>query len=192
MLVLGVGVAGLQAIATAKRLGAVIEASDVRPSVKDQVESLGGNGSTCRTTTDEERQIAEGAGGYARPMPPEWMAAAGRDHHRALQAVDIIITTALIPGRPAPKLDQGRHRCGDEAGHDHRRSRGRAGRQRRGLGGSAGSSSRTASSSSGSPTCRRWSPPTRARSMRATCSTFFALSLNAKTGEFAVPPTTRS
>src|SRR3989454_7787774 len=73
VLILGVGVAGLQAIATAKRLGAVIEASDVRPSVKDQVESLGGKWVDVPYETDEERQIAEGVGGYARPMPPEWM-----------------------------------------------------------------------------------------------------------------------
>src|SRR4029079_10502949 len=73
VLVLGVGVGGLQAIATAKRLGAVIEASDVRPSVKDQVESLGGKWVDVPYETDEEREIAEGAGGYARPMPASWM-----------------------------------------------------------------------------------------------------------------------
>src|SRR3982751_3272567 len=73
VLVLGVGVAGLQAIATAKRLGAVIEASDVRPSVKDQVESLGGKWVDVPYETDEERQIAEGVGGYARPMPQSWL-----------------------------------------------------------------------------------------------------------------------
>lgn len=104
VLVLGVGVAGLQAIATAKRLGAVVEASDVRPSVKDQVESLGAKWVDVPYANDEERQIAEGVGGYARPMPPEWMARqAGIVHDRALQ-MDIVITTALIPGRPAPKL----------------------------------------------------------------------------------------
>ncbi|MDR2243973.1 MAG: Re/Si-specific NAD(P)(+) transhydrogenase subunit alpha [Burkholderiales bacterium] len=104
VLVLGVGVAGLQAIATAKRLGAVVEASDVRPSVKDQVESLGAKWVDVPYANDEERQIAEGVGGYARPMPPEWMARqAAIVHERALQ-MDIVITTALIPGRPAPKL----------------------------------------------------------------------------------------
>ncbi|MDR2709782.1 MAG: Re/Si-specific NAD(P)(+) transhydrogenase subunit alpha [Burkholderiales bacterium] len=104
LMVLGVGVAGLQAIATAKRLGAVVEASDVRPSVKDQVESLGAKWVDVPYANDEERQIAEGVGGYARPMPPEWMARqAGIVHERALQ-MDIVITTALIPGRPAPKL----------------------------------------------------------------------------------------
>jgi H+-translocating NAD(P) transhydrogenase subunit alpha len=104
VLVLGAGVAGLQAVATAKRLGAVIEASDVRPAVKEQVESLGAKFLDVPYLTDEERQIAEGVGGYARPMPPDWMRRqAELVHQRALQA-DVVITTALIPGRPAPKL----------------------------------------------------------------------------------------
>ena len=104
VLILGVGVAGLQAIATAKRLGAVIEASDVRPSVKDQVESLGAKWVDVPYETDEERQIAEGVGGYARPMPPSWMARQAGIIAERCKAVDILITTALIPGRPAPKL----------------------------------------------------------------------------------------
>ena len=104
VLILGVGVAGLQAIATAKRLGAVIEASDVRPSVKDQVESLGAKWVDVPYANDEERKIAEGVGGYARPMPPEWMARQAGIIHERCKAVDILITTALIPGRPAPKL----------------------------------------------------------------------------------------
>jgi NAD(P) transhydrogenase subunit alpha len=104
VLVLGVGVAGLQAIATAKRLGAVIEASDVRPSVKDQVESLGGKWVDVPYETDEERQIAEGVGGYARPMPPAWMQRQGAIIAERCKQMDIVITTALIPGRPAPKL----------------------------------------------------------------------------------------
>lgn len=104
VLVLGAGVAGLQAIATAKRLGAVIEASDVRPAVKEQVESLGGKFVDVPFETDEERAIAEGKGGYARPMPEGWMRRqAEAVHQRAAQA-DVVITTALIPGRPAPKL----------------------------------------------------------------------------------------
>ena len=73
VMVLGAGVAGLQAIATAKRLGAVIEASDVRPAVKEQVESLGGKFLDVPYLTDEEREIAQGVGGYARPMPADWM-----------------------------------------------------------------------------------------------------------------------
>jgi len=104
VLILGVGVAGLQAIATAKRLGAVIEASDVRPSVKDQVESLGAKWVDVPYANDEERKIAEGVGGYARPMPPEWMARQAGVIHERCKSVDILITTALIPGRPAPKL----------------------------------------------------------------------------------------
>ena len=104
VLVLGVGVAGLQAIATAKRLGAVIEASDVRPSVKDQVESLGGKWVDVPYETDEEREIAEGSGGYARPMPAAWMHRQGAIIAQRCAQMDIVITTALIPGRPAPKL----------------------------------------------------------------------------------------
>ena len=104
VLILGVGVAGLQAIATAKRLGAVIEASDVRPSVKDQVESLGAKWVDVPYENDEERKIAEGVGGYARPMPPEWMARQAGIIHERCKSVDILITTALIPGRPAPRL----------------------------------------------------------------------------------------
>ena len=104
VLILGVGVAGLQAIATAKRLGAVIEASDVRPSVKDQVESLGAKWVDVPYANDEERKIAEGVGGYARPMPPEWMARQAGIIAERCKNVDILVTTALIPGRPAPKL----------------------------------------------------------------------------------------
>ena len=104
VLILGVGVAGLQAIATAKRLGAVIEASDVRPSVKDQVESLGGKWVDVPYETDEEREIAEGVGGYARPMPPAWMQRQGAIIAERCKQMDIVVTTALIPGRPAPKL----------------------------------------------------------------------------------------
>ncbi len=73
VLILGVGVAGLQAIATAKRLGAVVEASDVRPAAKEQVESLGAKFIDVPFETDEEREIAQGVGGYARMMPASWM-----------------------------------------------------------------------------------------------------------------------
>ncbi len=104
VLIMGVGVSGLQAIATAKRLGAVIEASDVRPPVKEQVESLGAKFIDVPFLTDEEREIAQGVGGYARAMPAEWMQRqAALVHERAKQS-DIIITTALIPGRRAPTL----------------------------------------------------------------------------------------
>ncbi|KWI49713.1 NADP transhydrogenase subunit alpha [Burkholderia pseudomultivorans] len=104
VLILGAGVAGLQAIATAKRLGAVIEASDVRPAVKEQIESLGAKFLDVPYETDEEREAAQGVGGYARPMPASWLGRqAALVHERAKQA-DIVITTALIPGRPAPTL----------------------------------------------------------------------------------------
>ena len=135
VLIMGVGVAGLQAIATAKRLGAVIEATDVRPSVKDQVESLGAKWVDVPYANDEERQIAEGVGGYARPMPAEWMARQAGIISERCKQMDIVITTALIPGRPAPKLLEGRHGRGNEARQRRRRPGGRAGRQRRRLGG---------------------------------------------------------
>ncbi|MYM29702.1 NAD(P) transhydrogenase subunit alpha [Duganella sacchari] len=104
VLIMGVGVAGLQAIATAKRLGAVIEASDVRPPVKEQVESLGAKFIDVPYLTDEEKEIAQGAGGYARPMPADWMRRQAELVHERAKLADIIITTALIPGRPAPVL----------------------------------------------------------------------------------------
>ena len=104
VLVLGAGVAGLQAIATAKRLGAMIEASDVRPAVKEQIESLGAKFLDVPYLTDEEREIAQGVGGYARPMPIDWMRRQADLVHERAKAADIVITTALIPGRPAPVL----------------------------------------------------------------------------------------
>ena len=104
VLIMGVGVAGLQAIATAKRLGAVIEASDVRPPVKEQVESLGAKFIDVPFLTDEEREIAQGAGGYARPMPADWMRRQAELVHERAKLADIVVTTALIPGRRAPVL----------------------------------------------------------------------------------------
>jgi H+-translocating NAD(P) transhydrogenase subunit alpha len=99
--VMGVGVAGLQAIATARRLGAVVTATDVRPAAKEQVASLGAK---FLAVEDEEFKAAETAGGYAKEMSKEYQAkqAALTAEHIAKQ--DIVITTALIPGRPAPKL----------------------------------------------------------------------------------------
>jgi NAD(P) transhydrogenase subunit alpha len=102
--VLGAGVAGLQAIATARRLGAVVEASDVRPAVKEQVESLGGKYIDVPFETDEERETAQGVGGYAKPMPKSWMDRQAVIVSEKIKAADVVITTALIPGRPAPKL----------------------------------------------------------------------------------------
>jgi len=104
VLILGAGVAGLQAIATAKRLGAVIEASDVRPAVKEQIESLGAKFLDVPYETDEERECAVGTGGYARPMPASWMQRQAQAVHERAKQADIVITTALIPGRKAPTL----------------------------------------------------------------------------------------
>jgi len=104
VVILGVGVAGLQAIATAKRLGAVIEASDVRPSVKEQVESLGAKFIDVPYETDEEKEAAVGVGGYARPMPPSWLERQKTEVAKRVAQADVVITTALIPGRPAPVL----------------------------------------------------------------------------------------
>ena len=104
VVILGVGVAGLQAIATAKRLGAVIEASDVRPSVKEQIESLGGKFIEVSYDTPEEKEAAVGVGGYAKPMPPSWLARQQIEVAKRVAQADIVIATALIPGRPAPTL----------------------------------------------------------------------------------------
>jgi NAD(P) transhydrogenase subunit alpha len=104
VVILGVGVAGLQAIATAKRLGAVIEASDVRPSVKEQVESLGAKFIDVPYETQEEKEAAEGVGGYARPMPPSWLERQKVEVAKRVAQADVVISTALIPGRPAPVL----------------------------------------------------------------------------------------
>ncbi len=104
VVILGVGVAGLQAIATAKRLGAVIEASDVRPSVKEQVESLGAKFIDVPYETAEEKEAAEGVGGYARPMPQSWLDRQKVEVAKRVAQADVVISTALIPGRAAPVL----------------------------------------------------------------------------------------
>ena len=104
VVVLGVGVAGLQAIATAKRLGAVIEATDVRPSVKEQVESLGAKFIDVPPETPEEKEAAEGVGGYAKPMPQSWLDRQKVEVAKRIAQADVVITTALIPGRAAPVL----------------------------------------------------------------------------------------
>jgi NAD(P) transhydrogenase subunit alpha len=99
--VMGVGVAGLQAIATARRLGAVVTATDVRPATKEQVESLGAK---FLAVEDEEFKNAQTAGGYAKEMSSEYQAKQAALLSEHLKKQDIVITTALIPGRPAPKL----------------------------------------------------------------------------------------
>jgi NAD(P) transhydrogenase subunit alpha len=101
VLVMGVGVAGLQAIATAKRLGAIVSATDVRPATKEQVESLGG---TFVAVMDEEFKNAQTAGGYAKEMSKEYQVKQAALIAETIKKQDIIITTALIPGRKAPVL----------------------------------------------------------------------------------------
>ncbi len=99
VVILGAGVAGLQAIATAKRLGAVVEVNDIRPAVKEQVESLGGRFIDMPTPED-----AEDAGGYAKDLGEEFLEKQRQILTEHISAADVVITTALIPGKPAPKL----------------------------------------------------------------------------------------
>jgi len=101
VLVMGVGVAGLQAIATAKRLGAIVSATDVRPATKEQVESLGG---TFVAVIDDEFKNAQTAAGYAKEMSKEYQAKQAALIAETIKKQDIVITTALIPGRKAPVL----------------------------------------------------------------------------------------
>ena len=101
LFVMGVGVAGLQAIATARRLGAIVTATDVRPATKEQVESLGAK---FLAVENEEFQQAQTAGGYAKEMSPEYQKAQAELTASHIAKQDIVITTALIPGRPAPRL----------------------------------------------------------------------------------------
>jgi NAD(P) transhydrogenase subunit alpha len=99
--IMGVGVAGLQAIATARRLGAIVSATDVRPATKEQVASLGAK---FVAVEDEEFKQAQTAAGYAKPMSAEYQKKQAELVANHIRAQDIVITTALIPGRPAPKL----------------------------------------------------------------------------------------
>ena len=99
--IMGVGVAGLQAIATARRLGAIVTATDVRPAVKEQVELLGAK---FLAVEDEEFRQAETAGGYAKEMSKEYQAKQAELVSSHIAKQDVVITTALIPGRPAPRL----------------------------------------------------------------------------------------
>ena len=101
VLVLGAGVAGLQAIATAKRLGAVVSAFDVRPATKEQVQSLGAK---FIEVAQESGEVSETKGGYAKEMNEEYKRKQGVLIHETLKTHDVIITTALIPGKPAPEL----------------------------------------------------------------------------------------
>ncbi|MCL2714377.1 MAG: Re/Si-specific NAD(P)(+) transhydrogenase subunit alpha [Alphaproteobacteria bacterium] len=101
LFVMGVGVAGLQAIATARRLGAIVTATDVRPATKEQVESLGAK---FLAVEDEEFRNAQTAGGYAKEMSREYQAKQAALTAEHIKKQDVVITTALIPGRPAPRL----------------------------------------------------------------------------------------
>ena len=102
-IVMGAGVAGLMAIGTARRLGAVVEATDVRPAVKEQVQSLGGTFLEVEMT-DEEKAKAETAGGYATEMSDDYKRRQAELIAERVTEADFVITTALIPGRPAPRL----------------------------------------------------------------------------------------
>ncbi len=167
-IVMGAGVAGLMAIGTARRLGAVVEATDVRPVVKEQVESLGGTFIEVEMT-DEEKAQAETAGGYAREMSDDYKRRQAELIAERVKEADFIITTALIPGRPAPKLvteemlksmkpgsvivdmaaEMGGNVEGTEAGQGGRQARRPAGRA--------------------SPTCPPRCPAPRPRCTRRTC-----------------------
>ena len=124
--IMGVGVAGLQAIATARRLGAIVTATDVRPATKEQVESLGAK---FLAVEDEEFKNAQTAGGYAKEMSKEYQAKQAALVAEHIKKQDIVITTALIPGRPAPRLISDGDGGLDAARLGDRRSRGRARRQ---------------------------------------------------------------
>ena len=124
VLVIGAGVAGLQAIATAKRLGAVVEAYDVRSATKDQVKSLGAK-------FIETGVSAEGAGGYARELTPEEKPKQQEVLDARIAASDAVISTASVPGRAAPRIISARRGRAHEARLGHRRHRRRAGRQLR-------------------------------------------------------------
>ena len=116
VLILGIGVAGLQAIGTARRLGAVVKAYDVRPETREQAESLGAQFVKLKTTID-----ATGAGGYARELTPEERASQQAELNEVIGGMDIVITTAQVPGRKPPLLVTGRGRRAHEAGLGHRR-----------------------------------------------------------------------
>ncbi|HEY2737488.1 MAG TPA: Re/Si-specific NAD(P)(+) transhydrogenase subunit alpha, partial [Thermoanaerobaculia bacterium] len=102
VVIMGAGVAGLQAIATAKRLGAIVEVSDIRPAVKEQVMSLGGR--FIELPMSQTAESGEGAGGYAKEMGEDFLRQQREIVQRHLSQADAVITTALVPGRPAPRL----------------------------------------------------------------------------------------
>ena len=127
---MGVGVAGLQAIATAKRLGAQVSATDVRSATKEQIQSLGAKPIFVEGVAGIE---GEGKGGYAGETSPEYQAAQAELVSGHIAKQDIVITTALIPGRPAPRLISDAPAGDDAAGQHHRRPGRRSRRQCRGM-----------------------------------------------------------
>ena len=164
--IMGVGVAGLQAIATARRLGAIVTATDVRPATKEQVESLGAK---FLAVEDEEFKNAQTAGGYAKEMSKEYQAKQAALVAEHIKKQDIVITTALIPGRPAPRLISQGDGGLDAARLGDRRSRGRARRQCRGRQARRGRARSAASRSSAISTCRAGSRRRPRRSTPRTC-----------------------
>ena len=128
MLVIGAGVAGLAAIGAAKSMGAIVRSFDTRPEVKEQVESMDAEFLMLDFEDDED---GAGEGGYAKVMSEEFIKAEMELFAEQAKEVDIIITTALIPGKPAPEADHGRDGRVDAGRQRHRRPGRRAGRQLR-------------------------------------------------------------
>ena len=168
VLVIGAGVAGLAAIGAAKSMGAIVRAFDTRPEVKEQVESMDAEFLMLDFEDDED---GAGEGGYAKVMSEEFIKAEMALFAEQAKDVDIIITTALIPGKPAPKLITAEMVALDEGRQRHRRPRGGTGRQLRTDRARRGRARSTVSRSSATPTCRAASPHSRASSMQPTCDT---------------------
>ena len=160
--VIGAGVAGLAAIGTASGLGAIVRANDTRPEVADQIKSLGGE-----YVPVDYVEEGTGVGGYAKVMSEGFQKAQREMFAKQAKDVDIIITTALIPGKPAPKLITAEMVQVDEAGQRHRRHGRRAGRQLRAHRAGRGRRAGTASPSSATRICRAGSPRRR-RTLYAT------------------------
>ena len=189
VLVMGVGVAGLQAIATAKRLGAIVSATDVRPATKEQVESLGG---TFVAVIDDEFKNAQTAAGYAKEMSKEYQAKQAALIAETIKKQDIVITTALIPGRKAPVLVTRRDGQDHEAGLGDRRSRRRAGRQLPAHQGQRGDQGPWRHHHGPHQSARARSRSMRRPSMRATCSISSACSSTRRPARRSSTGTTRS
>jgi H+-translocating NAD(P) transhydrogenase subunit alpha len=173
VLVMGAGVAGLQTIATARRLGAIVSATDVRAAAKEQVESLG---ATFLTVDLEAMKAAETAGGYAKEMDEDFQRRQREHVAEALKKTDIVITTALIPGRRAPILITREMLAGMKPGSVIVDLAAEQGGMSKAAPSVKLSPPTMASPSSATPICRRGSQSTRARSTRRTYSPSFASS----------------